>query len=456
MIRKSTWLQLICRFMFLVAFLLFASSPAVAQDAARTITFEEAVQIALNQNITLRQAENSVELETRDVYQQRMNFLPDLSFFTQGSQGSGFTQDQAGRNIAFTNKNLNGSFSSQVNVFRGFADVAALDRARYERDASELSYDRSRQDVVFSVIDNFLLYVNAREQVRIQQESLESQRQQLDQIEEFVNVGSRPISDLYQQQASVAQAELQVLNAERTAEMNKTRLIQVLHLDPFGTYEFVAPAMEDVVIQPREYDLHELLETAFDQRADIDAQELRIRAAGEGIRVAKASFWPSINVGGSYRSSFSPEASREFFDQLHVNRGSSVGFSVSYDIFDRFNRSTTIQRAEVAYKNETLELQDMRQRVALQVRQAYLDYLTNQKRLDVTETQVRAARQALEAAEERYNVGAGTLVELTQAQAQFVEAASNRAQARYDFLFQGKLVDYYVGQLNPAEPLLAR
>jgi len=438
-------------FMMLIA--TFAMSGSALAQGTRTITFEDAVRIALNQNVSLQQVENTVELESRDVFQQRMNFLPNLSFFTSGSRGSGFTQDQAGRNIAFTNQSVSGTISTQVNLFRGFADVASLERARYESDASEYSYDRARQDVVFDVVNSFLLYVNAREQVGIRTEDLESQRQQLAQIEEFVNVGSRPISDLYQQQALTAQAELQVLNAEREAELNKTRVIQVLHLDPFGEYEFVAPDIEDVVFSPESYDLEGLLRAAFEQRADIDAQEERIRAADQGIRIAKSTYWPTINLNGAYRSNYSPDFEETFFNQLDLNRGNSVGFSISYPIFDRFTRGTTIQEAEVQHENAVLDLQNVRQQVALQVRQAYLDYLTNEKRLDVTATQERAAQQAVEAAEERYNVGAGTLLELTQARAQYVEAVSNRVQARYDFLFQGKLVDYYVGRLDPSQPL---
>lgn len=423
-------------------------------QSIRTVTFEEAVRIALDQNVSLRQAENRVELQTRDVFQRRMDFLPDLSFFTSGSRGSGFTQDQAGNNIAFTNQTVSGQVATQVNLFRGFADVASLEQARYSRNASEYAYDRARQDVVFDVVDNFLLHVNAREQVGIHQENLEAQRQQLEQIQEFVNVGARPISDLYQQQALTAQAELQVLNAERDAELSKTRVIQVLQLDPFGEYEFTAPAIENVEFSPESYDLNALLQTAFDRRVDIEAQEERIRAADQGIRIARSTYWPTINLNGAYRSNFSPDAEEGFFNQLDLNRGNSVGFSISYPIFDRFSRGTTVQQAEVERENARLDLQLLRHQVALQVRQAYLDYLTNEKRLQVTETQERAARQALEAAEERYNVGAGTLVELTQARAQFVEAASGRVQARYDFLFQSKLVDYYVGRLDPSQPLL--
>lgn len=432
-----------------------AVSPTHAQDDVRTIGFEEAVQIALSQNIALQQTANNVELDSREVFQRRMNFLPNLTFSTNGSRGSGFWQDEAGRNVAFTNQNVNGSFSTNLNVFNGFADVGALEQAKHERDASSYMYDRGRQDVVFNVVDNFLAYVNSREQVRIQEENVESQQQQLAQIEEFVNVGTRPISDLYQQQAAVAQAELQVLNAQRTAELNKTRLIQVLHLEPFGNYEFQAPQVEAVAIPVEQYQVESLLQAAFDQRVDLEAQEERILAAREGIRIARSQYWPRIDLGGSYRSNFSPDANGGLFDQLDSNRGNNIGFSISMPIFDRFSRGTSVQQAEVSYKNERLQLETLRQDVALQVRQAYFDYLITEKRIDVTDTQVRSARQALEAAEERYNVGAGTLVELTQARAQYVEAVSNQAQAKYDLLFQGKLVDYYTGRLNPNQDLLS-
>src|SRR5690606_15503089 len=207
----------------------------------------------------------------------------------------------------------------------------------------------------------------------IQQENVEAQRQQLAQIEEFVNVGARPISDLYQQQAAVAQAEFEVLNAQRQAELNKTRLIQVLHLDPFGSYEFEAPSVDET-IQPRnQYELESLLLAAYQMRPDIRAQEEQILAAREGIRIARSQYYPRVDLNAGYRSNFSPDAEGGLWDQIDANRGNNIGFSLSFPIFDRFTRGTNVQQAEVVYRNERLELETLRQDVALQVRQAYLD-----------------------------------------------------------------------------------
>jgi outer membrane protein len=91
--------------------------------------------------------------------------------------------------------------------------------------------------------------------------------------------------------------------------------------------------------------------------------------------------------------------------------------------------------------------------VALQVRQGYLDYQNAAKRLDVTARQVASAQAALDAEQERYDLGVSTLTELTQARALLVEAQSARAQAVAQFVFQQKLLAYAVGTLDPTASL---
>ena len=149
---------------------------------------------------------------------------------------------------------------------------------------------------------------------------------------------------------------------------------------------------------------------------------------------------------GGERVSFSDQ----FTDQ---NISSSLGLNLSVPIFNRFQNRTAIQRAKVQYDNAKLALEDLQQNISLDVRQAYLDYITAEKTLEVTEKQEISAQQAFTAAQERYNVGAATLVELTQARATLVQAESDRIQGRYDFIFRKKLIDYYLGKLDPTEQL---
>ncbi|MEM1125869.1 MAG: TolC family protein [Bacteroidota bacterium] len=430
---------------------------AVPASAQQRITFNEAVRVALEQNILLQQTERQVAQQAVQVDRARSAYLPSLSLNTNGGTNFGRQFNTELDPPAIVNQTTTGfrsSVSANYTVFDGFGRSASLEEARTRLEARDLDFDRRKQDVVFGVMSDYLLLIQRGEQVRIQQENLEAQRQLLAQIEAFVEVGSRPVSDLFQQQALVASAELEVLNAQRQAQFSEAALIQRLQLDPFDEYEFVAPNIEEMDLQGETYQVSTMLERAYGQRADLEARELDIRAAEQGIRAARSGFWPTISASASYSSRYTDASSLSFADQFgDFNRQGDFGLNLNVPIFDRFNTRNNIQAARVQFEQARLELDGARQDIAVQVRQAYLDYLTAEKEVEVTEVQVRAANQALEAAQERYNVGANTLVELSDAQAQAVSAASSRVQARYSFLFQKRLIDYYLGSLDPNAPL---
>ena len=441
----------------LVLLLVVPSARAQSLDAQQvtTITFNDAVRIALDQNIALRQAENVVASRDISVSRQRMNFYPTLSLSTNGAQRYGRTFSQVeGQIVDQTSRDLSAGLNANVNVFNGFGDIASYEQARRMQEAGNFDLEWQQQTTVFDVMSAYLSLVERHEQILILEENLEAQLRQLDQIREFTNVGTRPVSDLYQQEANVASAELDVLNAQSLYQLAEAGLIQILQLDPFGNYEFAAPSVDEVPIEPEQYQPGELLRSAFDLRSDLAARSLTIDAAEQGIRVARSSVFPSVNLTAGFGSSYSTIRPMSFQDQFFdTNRSGSIGLSLSFPIFDRLTTRNNVQQARVDLANAELAFENTRQGTAVQVRQAYLDYLTVEKRVEVANTQLRAADQALEAEQERYNLGAATLVELSQARVAQVRAASNVVQARYDFVFQQRLIDYYTGRLDPSQSL---
>jgi outer membrane protein len=107
----------------------------------------------------------------------------------------------------------------------------------------------------------------------------------------------------------------------------------------------------------------------------------------------------------------------------------------------------------VQEQNAEYALQDQRQQVALEVRQAYLDYRNAIQQLEAAESRLKAAEQAQTATQERYNLGSASIVELRNANRDFVDAASQQVRARYNLLFRKKQIEYHVGRLDPRQPL---
>ncbi len=449
------------RFRTLSLALLGALFVVPAASAQQVISFDDAVVIALEQNATLKRARNTVELQETSLTQAKAARLPNLNLGSSVGRNWGLQFDLTTgslQNQASDRFSLNAS--SGITLFNGFATGATIDQARSNLAATEASFARSEQTVVFTVISNYLEVILGQEQIRIREEDLEAQARQLERISEFVRVGQRPISDQYSQEAITANAEATLLTAQRSLQLNESRLISTLQLDPLAAYEFSAPSADAISLAARTYDPNDLLVAAYDARADLTAQEYAIRAAEQGITIAKASKLPRLSASAGFGSSYSsfgriPGTNQQasFGDQLSDNRSENIGLSLSVPVFNRFQTRTSVERAQVQLNNANLDLENLQQSIALEVRQAYLDYQTYVLRLEVTEKQLRASRQALEVEQARYDVASSTLVELTQARANFVSSESQRVQAIYQFHLQHRLIEYYLGILNPAESL---
>jgi outer membrane protein len=415
--------------------------------AGRTITLQDAIAIALAQSSTIRFARNATRLDSLTVRQARNAFLPNLTASSQTSQG--FGAGSQGQNSLSTSLGV----SSGVTLFNGGQNTNALAQARLNLQATGYDFGRSRQTVVFVVASDFLDLITQQEQLRVQQENLTAQEQELTQLEQFVRAGTRPIGDQYQQQASVAATRLAVVNARRAVEVTKLNLIQELLLDPRLDYTFVTPTTVGDIAAPA-FNLDSLITVAYAQRAEIQAQTLRVQAAQREIRIAEGGRFPVVTGSAGYSSGFNSANDGGFLTQLDQRRGGSLGVGVSVPIFDRGAVSIARQRAQVQLENEQITLRDQEQTVAVEVRRAYLDYVAAGEQIAAANAQQQAAALALQAAQARYRVGLATLVEVTLARASLVQAQSAVVSARSSLVFQQALMSYYTGVLDPGRVTL--
>ena len=137
-----------------------APAKAAAVDSATTITFADALRLALRQNTSVRQAENAAALSSATVQEQKLQFLPNLQLSTTGAQnvGRSFSESQ-GSIINQTTQSLTAGISSNVTLFNGLSNVASLRQANLASDASGRDLTRARQTAAFTVASNYLTLV---------------------------------------------------------------------------------------------------------------------------------------------------------------------------------------------------------------------------------------------------------------------------------------------------------
>jgi outer membrane protein len=448
---RAWFATLVVAFVATVAPLLGQDTTTTRRPEAGPITLAEAIRIALQQNSSVRFARNSTLLDSLTVRQSRNAFLPNLSASSQSSQA--FGNGSSGQNTFSTSLGV----SSGITIYNGRQNINTLREAELNLQASGRDYGRARQTVVFNVASDFLNLITQQEQLRVQQENLVAQEEELTQLQAFATAGTRPIGDLYQQQAAVASTRLAVANARHAAELAKVDLIQELLLDPRGTYTFATPTPRDTsAVVPVAFNMDSLITVALAQRADVQAEQYRVEAAKREILIAEGGRLPVVSGSGGYSTGFNSGADGSFGNQLNQRRGGSFGVGVSFPILDRGAVSIARQRAQIQLENETLNLRDIEQTVALEVRRAYLDYEVAREQLVESDAQQRAAALALEAARARYRAGASTFVEVTLARAALIQAQSSVVNARSSLAFQRALMSYYTGVLGPANARLER
>jgi outer membrane protein len=446
--------------LFALALLLLAGSVSISEaQPSRQITLEQAIDMALQNNTALMQAENNMMIQDANVRSAQADFLPNLNAGFNGQRRTGrqFVQETL-QFDDFTTNTMGGSLSSNIIVFDGLRNIQTLRAAQSSRLSAAEMLERQRENVIFSTAVAYLNVILGEELLLIARENLESSSKQLEQIQAQVEVGMRAMVDQYNQEALVARNEFEIVQQENSLNMARFNLIRIMAIDPLPDYEFVIPEIDQTSLERQDFSLQELVAQAMINRRDLRSSEIQIKTASHNLRFARGAYLPTVSLSGSLSSGYSDQY-REFgptgrqpvgfFDQFtDRNRTRTIGFNVQIPIFNRYNVIRNVQLSQVQYKNALLDLEAKQLEVYQEVRQAYNDYIASAKQLETTDRSLTAATKAFETEQERYRVGASTLIELTRSQAEFVSASSNRVQSVYRFVFQEKLLEYYLGRIS--------
>ena len=425
--------------------------PILVAAQSQVITIEDAIEIALENNYQLKQAENNLSISELQELSAKADFFPSLNANVNRGLNIGrrFDTETTGQFVDVTTNNLSASLSSNIDIFNGFANINNLRRSREITASREELLQRVRENVIFSTASSYLDYLLSFQLLEIAEENLQTSQSQLEQIEAQVEVGSRPMVDLLNQESLVANNELDLVNRENEVDLARLSLIRILQIDPLREYEFVIPDIGQGSAVPINYDLGELVGAALENRADLRSEQRAILAEEYQVKVAKAQYYPTISGSPSIRSNYSDLSMLSYTDQFFdQNVARSFGISISIPIFNRLNARTNVEIQKINLKNAELGLENTRLQVIQEVNQAYRDYLARVKEVESTQRALDAAERAYETELQRYEVGASTLIELSLANNAYVQAQASQAQATYRFIFQEKLLDYFIGRMD--------
>lgn len=439
----------------LVLIIIGLVSAVTVSAQTRNLTFSDAVTIGLAENVNLKNSHNDLYARKAQKTTDQMAFLPNLSIGASGGQTKGQQINQVtGQGFNSTNDAFFGNVNSNLGVYQGNARIHALKESKYRLASQQALVTRSTQDVIYDVAIQFLQVLLDQELNLIAEKNLEAQELILQEIDGFVQSGSRPESDSYTQEADVKNFELLVIQAENRLLNDKATLAQLLQLDPSQDFNVVNPRWDITNSNPDNYILDSLYNIAIQNRADLKQFKYDELANFHVSKGALSGYLPSISLGANYSSQYSnpnidslniPSFNEQF---TSLNPQLQYGFQVNIPIFDRLVTRNTRISAKMRYENSTNNRINLEKSIKIEVKRAYLNYLDVARGYEVSKAQLVATKLAYDTQEESYNVGIATQVERSNANQSFVTAQADLAQITYRLLFQSIMLDYATGVLT--------
>jgi outer membrane protein TolC len=400
------------------------------------VTLQEAIQRALDVQPLMVAARGEVRSTGAAMRASNGAFLPTIT--TGGSWGrrGGTTLNSTNQVVTLpTSNSYSGTISANIDLFVGFRRLADRRASTATRDAADAGLVDQRFRVILDTRGLFYDALATEELVRVAQSQVRRAQQQLQISVEKLRAGSATRSDSLRSTVDFGNARIALLEAQANLAAAQANLGRQIGVDQpvRAVPDSVLPALPDTVA---------LRAIAVDRAPRVEQADAQVRAARARVAVSRATYFPSIRYSAG-NSTSSDEAPWDHTNPFQ--KGWNVGVSVSWILFNGFSRESQVVSAAVARDNAEANAADTRRAVTAQVAQQIAALTTAYEKIDIARANVAAATEDVRVQNERYRVGAATILDLLTSQASLTQAEQNIVQVRFDYLLARAQLEALVG-----------
>ncbi|WP_417236928.1 TolC family protein [Bizionia paragorgiae] len=441
MMRKTT------KIIFTTVCAVGISVAALAQE--KKWTLQESVNHALENNISVKQASNTLLTNEQDIIAAKGRFLPTVSANASHSLSTGNIELFQGQ---FANRTSNStSLGVNVNetVFNGFRNTNLYKQSQLSLEANQLELDRIKDDISLNVVNAYLNILFNVENLETAKAQYEFSKKQLQRVNELVDAGAQPRADVYDAQATLSRDLQSVTVAENNYELSLLTLSQLLQV-PFNGFAVEEIDLDDPSAELMYNDVTPVLNYALANRSEIKVAEKNIEISELGTEISKAGFYPSVSLGYGFGSNvfYSNLDQNEdpFFQQLNDQKSHRFSLNVNIPIFSQFQNKTAVAKSRIQEENAKLGLEQTKLNLESNIQRAFTDARSALRAYEAAKVSLESQELAFNNAQERYNIGAMNGFDLEQSRLRLVNAESSLINAKYDFIFKTKVLDFYLGK----------
>jgi len=406
---------------------------------------DRCIQYALEHNLDLQEKKVEVDIRRAELTERRLAHLPVISAQIAQQYNWGRSVDMQELVIirnALT-RATGASASAALPLFDGLSRHFQRLSAKDAVAVASFDVEDLRTTLETDITRAYLELMLAKQVLNYTRESHATIVRQRERTAQLVEAGSQPKSALSEMEAQVAAERAEMVTAEcrvRTATLSLTRLMNLPADIPFTTGELFG---QDSVAVRVALISDSQAESYLQTNPRIRSAQARISQLRHQEGAAKGGFLPTLSITASYGTFYSSTADAPFGTQLDENRNPSVSLNLNIPIFNAWHAATTLKKSRLALEVARLDAEKLRTAIRDEIRSTGIEADNCLQQFLSSEETLQAMQQLLDVTEAKYNLGAATALDYIVARNKRAKAATDYLQAKWQYLFQLKLLERY-------------
>lgn len=472
--RKSIFLAFLA-----LSFSFFAS----AQQTTNGLwSLEDCISYAMENNIQIKQTILNTQYRENLLKQSKLGQIPNLN----GTLGYNYSWGRAldETTYRYTDNSqinsINAGITTSANLFNGLKVRNTIKQNELDLLASYADVDKVKNDISLNIAAAYLTILFNKELLAVTQSQILITEQQVNRTRKMVDAGKLAEGSFLEIQAQYAAEELNLVNAENQLYISLLNLQQTLDLPVDTAFDVFIPVLENPDENPIVMSAGEIYSIAEQEMPQIKGAQYELESTEKQLSVAKGGRSPQLYIRGNFNTGYSDireqftgygdprsfpigvtddgvnvnsypteeilTGAYPFFNQIADNRAAGVGLGLSIPIFNGWQVNTSIANSRIALESSQLELQSRKLTLYASVQQAHADAFAALKKFRATEQALVSMEESFKYTEKKFEVGLVNTVDYNTSKNQLTSTQSDLLQAKYDFIFRVKILNFYRGE----------
>lgn len=433
----------------LIVMIVLQSNTVQSQDEW---SLERCVTYAIEHNITVKQQALNVNYRENQLLQSKYSLAPNVD----ASLGHNFIFGKS-TNIDNTFSSINSQSTSiganaNVVLFNGMAKQNTIKQRNFELQSALQDLEKTKDDISLAVVSSYLEILFNKELVATTIEHIEVTKEQIEYNKKQVEAGNYARGKLLETEAQIANEELTLTNYENQLQLSLLNIMQLLELPITDSFDIIIPEFEASLLDTGLLNSKDVFNRAVSERPEILSKELALKSIEQEGKIAKAQLYPSLSAFASYNNFYNNQYvditgdKMTLSKQFELNGQNVIGLSVRVPIFNGLSTQTNVKNSQINYENSRYQLQIEKNNLEKEIQQVHLNAVAAMKKYYSSEKAVHNTQEAFRYVEEKFNLGIVTPLEYNDSKDKVTNAESSFIQAKYEYIFRVKILDFYNGK----------